>query len=75
MELSVLITTKTRLRRQSSCKPAFDPSRRWMTYQTSHLDPDLHSQLVIWAASRGICVQHALNIVLGAGLRAVREGR
>jgi hypothetical protein len=75
MELRVLTATKTRLRKKSSRKPSFDPSRRWMTYQTSHLDPDLHSQLVIWAASRGICVQHALNVVLGAGLRAVREGR
>jgi hypothetical protein len=75
MDLSVLPTTTITPRRKRSRKPTFDPSRRWITYQTSHLDPDLHSQLVIWAASRGICVQHALNIVLGTGLRAVREGR
>jgi hypothetical protein len=75
MDISVLTTTTTTARKKPGRKPSFDPSRRWLTYQTSHLDPDLHSQLVIWAASRGICVQQALNIVLGAGLRAVREGR
>jgi hypothetical protein len=75
MDVSVLTTTKTRLRRKRSRNPTFDPSRRWKAYYTRHLDPDLHSQLVLWAAARGICVGHALNIVLGAGSQAVREGQ
>jgi hypothetical protein len=73
MEPRVLPTLA--LRKKRGRPPTFDPSRGWISCQITHFDAVLYSELVCLAATHGLNVDQALNKVLKAGLKAVREGQ